>query len=129
MQKRFRYVKNNEGASKFNLLLVSKVAFMSSSNTFPGRVVRTLRSMLKPEWLFRQQRKQQIASRYVRLSERSSRGIVSSTVDGGGLGDGRDFGLFMGRVGFAAGSDGRQIAWKDVTRHAVKDAEFVECQR
>ena len=48
---------------------------------------------------------------------------------GGGLGDGRDFGLFMGRVGFAARSDGRQIAWKDVTRHAVKDAEFVECQR
>ena len=48
---------------------------------------------------------------------------------GGGLGDGCDFGLFMGRGRCAAGSGGEQIAWNNVTRHAVKDAEFVECQR
>ena len=37
--------------------------------------------MLKPEWLCRRQRQRQIASRYVRLSEASSRGIVSGAVD------------------------------------------------
>ena len=54
---------------------------MRSSNSLRGRIVRTLKSMLNPEWLFRQKRQQRIASRYVRLSEASSRGIVSSTVD------------------------------------------------
>ena len=54
---------------------------MSSSNSFRRRIVRTLKSLLKPEWLFRQQRQRQIASRFVRLSESHSRGIVSSTVE------------------------------------------------
>ena len=30
----------------------------------------------------------------------------------------------MGRAGCAVGSGGEQIAWNNVTRHAVKDAEF-----
>ena len=54
---------------------------MNSSSSFRGRVVRTLKSWLKPEWLFRQQRQRKIASRYARLSEASSRGIVASTVE------------------------------------------------
>ncbi len=61
---------------------------------------------------------------YVRL-----RSATLGDIFGGGLGDGRDFVLFMGRAGCAAGSGGEQIAWNNVTRHAVKDAEFAECQR
>ena len=49
---------------------------MSSNNSFRGRVVRTLKSLLKPDWLFRQQRHRKIASRFVRLSDRQSRALL-----------------------------------------------------
>ena len=54
---------------------------MRSSRSFRGRIVRTLKSLLKPDWLFRRKRQQRIVSRFVRLSEASSRGIVANTVE------------------------------------------------
>ncbi len=53
---------------------------MSTSSSFRGRVVRTLKSILKPEWLFRQKRKQQIAAHYARLSNRQSSSILGDLI-------------------------------------------------
>ena len=47
---------------------------------------------------------------------------------GGGLKNGRDFGLFKGREGCSAGSCGGAIARNCPARHVAEDAEFVECQ-